>query len=97
MTSLRGLTMNNGNMPAMPTKGGMMFYLPKELKGEVDEVAAEIGKNYQGLTKREHFAAMAMQGMVSTVSDGHVAYEVLASDAVRLADALLKALENNNE
>lgn len=42
----------------------------------------------QGLTKRELFAAMAMQGMVSEK------YEIdeIAQDAVAVADALLKQL-----
>ena len=43
-----------------------------------------------GLTKREYFAAMAMQGMVT---DSRIGFEKAAMDAVMQADALLKALE----
>jgi hypothetical protein len=45
-----------------------------------------------GLTKREHFAAMAMQGMLS----GRTEYEdpvIDVRNAVFLADALLKELD----
>lgn len=43
-----------------------------------------------GLTKREHFAALAMQGfMASTVKSTH---DEFAKEAVRMADALLRAL-----
>ena len=45
-----------------------------------------------GLTKRELFAAMAMQGMCAD-PDRKGEFEHYAIDAVRMADALLAALE----
>lgn len=42
-----------------------------------------------GLTKREYFAGLAMQGLV----DRHINYEVVAEYAVEYADALLKELD----
>jgi hypothetical protein len=48
-----------------------------------------------GLTKREYFAAMAMQGIISD-STG-LAFEEIAHDAVRFADALIAALERKPE
>lgn len=46
-----------------------------------------------GLTKREHFAAMAMQGRVANAIIVSTAdYSDLADDAVILADALIEAL-----
>ena len=45
--------------------------------------------SYLGLTKREYFAAMAMQGLV----DRHINYEVVAEHSVRYSDALLAELE----
>ena len=75
--------MNNADMTAMPHE--IVF-----------------GKGYPenydntGLTKREHFAGLAMQGMISSpigklkdVLDG----AALAVNAVAQADALLKELE----
>ena len=50
----------------------------------------KIGK-YDGLTKREYFAAMAMKGLCTHSGDYHP--EHLASDAVMYADALLKELD----
>jgi hypothetical protein len=54
----------------------------------------------KGLTKREHFAGLAMQGMISSpigklkdVLNGNS----LANAAVAQADALLKALEGEDE
>lgn len=47
-----------------------------------------------GLTKREQFAAMAMQGLLSGVpADGIISYDEVADDARRCADALLAELE----
>jgi hypothetical protein len=49
----------------------------------------------QGLTKREHFAGLAMQGFISQCrNDGD---KVCVTLAVRYADALLKALETSHE
>ena len=48
---------------------------------------------HSGLTKREHFAAMAMQGLCSSENMRHVADE--ARLAVEMADALLAELERN--
>lgn len=42
-----------------------------------------------GLTKREYFAGLAMQGMASS----DLTYEDIAHDAVKMADALLKELD----
>ena len=48
-----------------------------------------------GLTKRELFAAMAMQGLMANASPkfGGSASDSVAHTAVRYADELLKALE----
>lgn len=49
---------------------------------------------YIGLTKRELFAAMAMQGILS--KDGYFFSEV-AGHAVGIADDLIKELEKENK
>lgn len=48
-----------------------------------------------GLTKREYFAAMAMQGILSSVLEQgvDVGRDQVAIDSVRMADALLAELE----
>jgi len=50
----------------------------------------------KGLSKREYFAAMAMQGLLSHPSFSH-GPEDIAIAAVNHADALLKQLETMNE
>jgi len=55
--------------------------------------------NYNGLTKREYFAALAMQATdleLYAKSYGHKWAEEVAKDSVKMADALLKELENQN-
>jgi len=51
---------------------------------------------YAGLTKREYFAAMAMQGILSAT---HYRTSVIdiPEESVKLADALLKELENEKD
>ena len=66
----------NGDLPANPLPDFFGKYVP----GEID-----------GLTKREHFAAMAMQGLsLSGESDRDIAVQ-----SVNLADELLKARDSN--
>lgn len=50
-----------------------------------------------GLTKREYFAAIAMQGLLAcpnlSEEKGEVTNQIIANESVYLADRLLKALE----
>jgi len=46
----------------------------------------------KGLTKREYFAAMALQGYISCGKSNVMSYESLAIYFVDAADALIKAL-----
>lgn len=50
-----------------------------------------------GLTKREYFAAMAMQGLISGRPDAGCDAPGYAADAVRYADALLAALNGGSD
>lgn len=85
--------MNNGNMPAMPTE----VTARGTGKGTGIQEIQTSNNSWKefGLTKREYFAAMAMQGFGTR--DGYHTFENMAGDAVKAADALLKALEANNE
>ena len=49
-----------------------------------------------GLSKREYFAAMVMQGL-SACPDITASRDVIAEESVKQADALLKALESKSE
>jgi len=60
----------------------------------ISSVGTEHTQYIPGLTKREYFAAMAMQGILSTRKDGlrFSDIENLSEDAVLFADALLNGL-----
>jgi hypothetical protein len=64
---------------------------------------------YKGLTKREYFVGLAMQGLIAqagnyketnkdegpyTVNGGYVHPETIAKEAIAIADELLKQLDN---
>lgn len=59
-------------------------------------VALEVEGSGLGLTKRELFAAMAMQGLLAN-SERDAEAEGFARDAVRSADALLAELAKDGE
>ncbi len=58
-------------------------------------VDGTIGNLYGGLTKREYFAAMFAQGLISanyTVTSAGIDSEKISRKAVTLSDALIKEL-----
>ena len=65
--------MNNKDLPAMPTS----------------IVINDTTCHFNGLSKREYIAAMAMQ----SIDSNRRSYEDMAIDAVKMADALLKELD----
>ena len=82
--------MSNGNMPAMPQSGDAYTDISgyKDIPGRIE--------NGMGLSKREQFAAMAMQGLISSWGAHDVTdCDEIASDAVMMADALLSQLEKS--
>lgn len=80
--------MKNADMPAMPAGTVAM-----DVGGRGGSL---IMKNVErnGLTKREHFAAMAMQGLITLKGSDCLDTEITTKQCVRMADALLKALED---
>jgi len=56
-------------------------------------ILEQSGGELGGLTKREHFAAMAMQGYISAGSTGMPDAGNIALLAVECADALLSSLD----
>jgi len=89
--------MNNGNMPANPLKEPL-FYEEETNRVSIGCTIKTVKVIANGLTKREHFAAMAMQGICATYqpdlmgADGSDA-RICAKYAIEHADALLAALE----
>ena len=79
--------MNNADKPATPIS------VSSSTHGNICSSDFEYG---EGLTKREHFAGLAMQGLMSD-EDEYLQWSDLAKDSVAVADALLKALEQDND
>ena len=79
-----------------PKENGKECAFPIERSGEGPMV------EYYGLTKREHFAAMAMQGLAlhaigGASCDSEHRLKYTAREAVKIADALLRALAAGGE
>ena len=75
--------MNNGDMPAMPHTAW---------DSDVDQLISQC----DGLTKREYFAGLVLQGL-AVDPQPDVSLKEYASMSVRMADALLAALEEQNQ
>lgn len=82
---------NNGNMPANPLTGDAYI----DFAYMVNNGGASYNPECQGLTKREHFAALAMQGLLAQSNGSAISSDctIGAKYCVDMADALLKALE----
>jgi len=83
--------MNNKDMPAM---------LVDQPIAHIERSVGSANEFSNGLTKREHFAGLAMQGMMSNSNlNGGQGWDgiEISSLAVQAADSLLKALEANDE
>ena len=80
------MRIENKDMPAMPLNGDAYH----DFERAVNYQDASYNPECQGLTKREYFAAMAMQGFCST--GNYANGQDVAYDAVRVADALLEEL-----
>ena len=53
--------------------------------------------NQEGLTKREYFAAMAIQGIAANPQNEILCFENCGEMAVRYANALINALNENQQ
>lgn len=89
--------MNNKDMPAMPTK----VVLSEAVKSQRRALGLSTDDIYhEGLTKREHFAGLAMQSILDRYNPWEEGdfdssnYDTVAKNCIGMADALLKALED---
>jgi len=88
--------MNNSDMPAMPLTGDAY----QDFAGYDGTRRTSYNPECQGLTKREYFAGLAFNGLISdtattfaSVQEGEAPAKRIAKMSVNLADALLKELE----
>lgn len=63
-----------------------------EANQPINPVSSEHYSNFHGLTKREYFAAIAMQGMLSNPENAHVYYEKIVQTSILYADKLIEEL-----
>jgi hypothetical protein len=92
--------MNNGKQPITPSMytksgNGADDYTPLK-----DGQKTGYERKFAGLTKREHFAGLAMQGLLSiydgiTIVPNEDNVKYMAKLAVEAADILLQELETN--
>jgi len=82
--------MDNKDMPAMPA-GKIEIDTPKG-----GDPFGNYKKQANGLTKREYFAGLAMQGLLSADTDCDWSDKDVAIEAVATADSLLAALETKD-
>lgn len=67
-----------------------------EYTGEVDGIPSINTKTSFGLTKREYFAALAMQGLLTGIEqNATIYYHEVAKDAVIAADELINQLNKH--
>lgn len=76
------MTIKNGDLPAMAVS----------TSESICQMTGTLKAEFAGLTKREYFAALAMQACRSRNSS-YASWSDLATDAVEIADALLAELE----
>ncbi|WP_312306497.1 hypothetical protein [Chryseobacterium sp.] len=88
--------MKNANKPINPVM--MQQVGENEFRASRDNDPIEWRFPTEGLTKREYFAGLALQGLIANsslcpfIEQGD--REILAQEAVIMSDELLKALEN---
>ena len=75
--------MDNGNTPATSI----------EFRNPNDSGGTDIGQ-WRGLTKREHFAGLAMQGFIAAGANGMPSASEIALLSISYADTLLRGLDN---
>jgi hypothetical protein len=81
--------MNNSDMPAMPQSGD-------DIEQWNDPTNPGAGTYFAtGLTKREHFAGLAMQGIITLKGSDCRDTDITAVQCVRMADSLLAELDKS--
>jgi len=87
--------MRNSDMPAMPA-GSVRKKRPAHDPGGNWVETDRVQPANPGLTKREHFAALAMQGLLSSDLKAEASPAHTAQAAAAFADALLAELEKTS-
>jgi len=86
--------------PAFPSRGGMMFYVPEAVRGEIEQAVTALDQQHAGLSLRDYFAAKAMAAILSNdaatlrigqaaVTNNFLPDAGVATGAYLVADAML--------
>ena len=68
---------------------------PEALKNKFAfPIASHGGTLHDGMTLREHYAGLALKGLLGNSGYHSVGFEMIADEAVQAADALIAALAN---
>jgi len=78
----------------MTKKDEMAF--PCQSRWDAGNESMDLYSDATGLTKREYFAAMAMQGFAAAPEGENTTIEGVAKYSVKWADALIDALNADN-
>ena len=83
--------MKNADLPAFTIADQLAYRISAEIsRGEPISLYSKIR---MGLTKREHYAMAAMQGILASDTEQVLQPETVVNDALLIADAMLKTLE----
>ena len=87
---------NQTNKIKVMTEGNDLAY-PDPMRGAEQSFSnQDPSSNPSGLTKREYFAAMAMQGLIANAPNGHLSNSKQGCElAIQWADDLITALNTN--
>ena len=79
------------NIPAFPSKGGMVFYVPSDLTEQAKTEVEKLKLNTDGMKLRDYFAAKVLP----VVMPDNRGYPMDAAKvAYAFADAMMKAREH---
>ncbi len=82
------------DIPAFPSKGGMVFYVPSDLTEQAKTEVEKLKLDTDGMALRDYFAAHAMQGMFASGNlPKSVGNDEVAQVAYQMADAMMEARE----
>lgn len=87
--------------PAYPSRGGMMFYVPKDVEGGIEEAVKALDQKHEGLSLRDDLAKAAMAPLLAfrlkwnegmrERENGPQLFETVAAQSYQMAQAMLMA------
>jgi hypothetical protein len=79
------------DIPAFPSKGGMVFYVPSDLTEQAKTEVEKLKLDTDGMTLRDYFAAKVLQSYESRKDLDDLKVIDKAKRSYHIADAMMKA------